>query len=208
MLTEKNHAAEFLLSEGNGSISREQITLAALDEALEAGAVLAQNVLGAATVAAKAGGNTGNGTLTMDATTPLLAGAKVGVYTVRCIAAASNSGTFRVEDPDGFMLGDVVVGATFADDIKFVIADGAADFIVGDGFDIEVAAGNGRYVPYTDAAAATQPAAAVLYAPVQASEGVQRAVAIVRNAEVAEARLVGLTATARQALADAGIIVR
>ena len=92
-----------------------------------------------AAAAAKSGGNaTNTGALTLDATTPILAGAKVGVYMVRCIAAASNSGTFRVSDPDGFVLGDVAVGATFANDIKFAIADGTQDFIVGEGFDITI----------------------------------------------------------------------
>jgi len=109
------------------------------------GAVLGEITVGAATSAAKSGGNTGTGTFTLDGSTPVLAGAKVGVYTVRCTAAASNSGTFRVEDPDGFVLGDVAVGATFSDDIKFVIADGGTDFIVGDGFDVTVAAGSGKY---------------------------------------------------------------
>lgn len=93
-----------------------------------------------AAAAAKAGGNAANtGAITMDATTPVLTGAKPGVYTIRCIAAAANSGTFRVEDPDGFVKGDVAVGATFSDDIKFSIADGSQDFIVGEGFDVTVA---------------------------------------------------------------------
>lgn len=93
-----------------------------------------------ATAAAKAGGNAaGTGTLTLDATTPVLAGAKVGVYAVRCIAAATNGGTFRVTDPDGDVAGDVAVGATFANQLKFSIADGAQDFVVGEGFDITVA---------------------------------------------------------------------
>lgn len=93
-----------------------------------------------ATPAAKAGGNTGNGALTMDATAPIGRGVKPGIYVVRCIVAATNGGTFRIEDPDGTVLGDVAVGATFDDDLKFVIADGSTDFIVGDGFDITVAA--------------------------------------------------------------------
>lgn len=208
MLTEKNYAAEFLLSEGNGEISREHITLAATAVALPAGTVLAEKTLGAASVAAKAGGNTGNGTLTMDVTTPLLVGAMPGVYSVRCTVAAANGGTFEVQDPDGFVLGTVAVGATFSDDLKFVIADGGTDFIVGDGFDITVAAGNGQYVPYSDATAATLPASAILYGPAPISAGTQRAVGIVRSAEVAEDRLTGLTATARKALAARSIIVR
>lgn len=38
--TEGKHTAEFLLSEGNGSISREQVTIAAAAGALAAGTVL------------------------------------------------------------------------------------------------------------------------------------------------------------------------
>lgn len=98
-------------------------------------------------------GNTGNGVMTLDATTPVKPGAKAGVYRVTAIAAAANGGTFRVEDPDGFVLGDVAVGATFDDDIKFAIADGATDFVVGDTFLVTVAAGSGKYVKSLAAAA-------------------------------------------------------
>jgi hypothetical protein len=110
--------------------------------------VLGIETLGAVTSAAKSGGNTGNGALTIDASTPKIAKAKVGVYTVRCIAAATNGGTFRVSDPEGYVIGEVAVGATFANQIKFAIADGSTDFIVGDGFDITIAAGSGHYKAY------------------------------------------------------------
>ena len=110
--------------------------------------VLGKILLGAASSAAKAGGNTGDGALTLDNSTPILAKAKAGVYTVRCIAAATDGGTFRVTDPDGNVLGDVAVGATFANKVKFSIADGATDFVVGDGFDITIAEGSKKYKPY------------------------------------------------------------
>lgn len=96
------------------------------------------------TAAAPVQTGTGNGVMTLDATTPVLAGAKNGTYTATCITAATNSGTFRVEDPDGYVLGDVAVGGTFADDIKFVIADGSTDFVVGDKFTIAVTTSAGR----------------------------------------------------------------
>lgn len=138
------------------------------------GAVVALTTLGTPTVAAKAGGNAANtGALTLDVTTPLRPGAKVGVYTVRCIAAASNSGTFRVEDPDGNVLGDVAVGATFDDDVKFVIADGSQDFIVGEGFDITVpAATTAKIVAWspTGAGGAEVPAG-IAMADVTAADG-------------------------------------
>lgn len=102
------------------------------------GTILMAALAGVATSAAKSGGNTGGGTLTLDATTPVLPGSVPGIYTVRCIEAASNSGTFRVTAPDGVVLGDIAVGSTFSNQLKFAIADVGADFIVGDGFDITV----------------------------------------------------------------------
>lgn len=115
--------------------------------AYKAGTVLGRITAGAVSSAAKSGGNTGTGTLTLDGTNPKRAGAKSGVYSVRCIAAAANNGTFRVEDPDGFVLGDIVMAGgagSFDDDIKFALADGGTDFAVGDGFDVTVAAGSNK----------------------------------------------------------------
>jgi hypothetical protein len=113
--------------------------------ALDRGTLLGRVTLGAASKAAKSGGNAANtGDMTLDVTTPILANAQVGVYTVRCISTASNGGTFRVTAPDGTVLGDVAVAATFANHIKFVIADGSLDFIVGEGFDVTIAAGSGK----------------------------------------------------------------
>jgi len=106
------------------------------------GTALGKITIGAASVASS--GNTGDGTLTMDVTTPILAGAKPGVYLVTCIAAASGGGTFRVQDPDGLVLGDIAVGSTFANQIKFAIADGDTDFAVGDHFHVTLAAGSGK----------------------------------------------------------------
>ncbi len=110
------------------------------------GTLLGRVTKGAAAVAIKAGGNTGNGTLTLDADTPVLAGAKVGLYRVRCIAAAADGGTLRVTDPDGYVIGDVAVGTTHAVGVMFATADGSADLAVGDGWDITIAAGSGKLV--------------------------------------------------------------
>jgi hypothetical protein len=123
--------------------SRDEGVLLA-SNAVVIGTPLGKITLGAVSVAAKTGGNTGNGVFTLDATTPKLAYARAGVYAVRCTAAAANGGTFRVYDPLGRSLGDVAVGGTFANQIKFAIADGATDFIVGDGFDVTIAAGSGK----------------------------------------------------------------
>ncbi len=165
--------------------NNETITIASGAGKLGIGAVLGKVATGAATAAAKSGGNTGNGTLTVDATTPVLAGAKAGVYTVRFISEASDGGRFLVEDPDGIVIGSAAVGETFADQIKFATADGATDFAEGDGFDITVAAGSGKYVASDyDGTNGSKEAVAVLLEPVDATSADVEAIALVRGPAV------------------------
>lgn len=204
--TESRHAGDFLISEANGTRSREQVVVASGAGVLVPGTLLGKVTVGAATTAFA---GTGNGAISMDATTPVLAGAKAGDYTATCVTAAANGGTFRVQDPDGYVLGDVAVGATFANDIKFVISDGATDFIVGDKFTITVAAGSGKYVAYADAALNGAGAAAgILYAKVDATSADADAVIIARDAEAVASYLTGLDAAGTADLAAIGIIVR
>lgn len=145
-------AHDWLAHELDPQLHRKAGTVKSGAGALLTGTVLARIDVGAATAAAKAGGNTGDGAFTLDATNPVRPGAMVGDYLVTCIAAAGNGGTFRVENPNGDVIGDVAVGATFDDDIKFSIADGANDFIVGDAFVVTVAAGSGKWLPISFAA--------------------------------------------------------
>lgn len=88
-------------------------------------------------------GNTGNGTVTA---VTLGIAAKLGTYTLECITASADGGTFKVIDPEGIRLKDAVVGTAYAGPINFTVNDGAADFVVGDKFTIAVAAGSGKYV--------------------------------------------------------------
>jgi hypothetical protein len=217
--TEGLHTGEYLVSEANGYLSREVATIAG-------GNYVAGTVLGkighaatasvAAAGAGAAGANTGNGTLTMDATAPVASAAKVGIYTVKCIAVATNGGTFRVTDPDGFLVGDVAVGATYSDDVKFAIADGATDFVVGDGFAITVAVGSGKYTGLDPSkATGAEVAVAILYEGCDASTVDQKRTITARSSEVnglALAWPAGITdqqkATAIANLAGRGIIVR
>lgn len=139
--TETLHAGGFIVSEANGFLSREQITLLS-GENVVAGEVLGKVALGAGSSAAYAG-NTGDGA--MGAIT-VGAGAKPGVYKLSVIEPAANAGKFQVEDPDGIVIGTGTVAVAFsAGGIGFTLADGATDFIAGDGFDITVAAGSGKY---------------------------------------------------------------
>lgn len=205
-------------TEGPNRISRDEGVLAsgASADVSIPGLVVGKIAVGAATPAAKSGGNTGNGVLTMDATTPVLAGAKPGVYMLRVVSAASNGGTFRVTDPEGFVLGEVAVGSTFSNDIKFSVADGSSDFIVGDGFDVTVAVGSGKYAPLTlTGNNGSEKAAAILLENVDASAADKRVVLLARHAEVVLQSLVwpvGITTeqknAALAALETKGIVAR
>ncbi|MCK2149525.1 head decoration protein [Marinobacter alexandrii] len=206
--------ASFIVSESNGYRSRDAGTVDATAAALVPGTVMGKIVTGGASVVADAG-NTGGGTLTLDATTPVLAGAQVGDYTATCIVAAAAGGTFRVENPDGFVLGDVDVGVAFADKIAFTINDGTPDFAVGDLFTVTVAAGSGNFVRHDPAANdGSQIEAGVLYEGVSLGEVVSRTI-VVRDDEVrgsdltyaAGADAAQITAS-DAALAALGIIVR
>lgn len=214
--TEPDALSDVLKTE-MGTYSRDTVTIVSGAGSLTVGMVLGKITKGTATSAAKSGGNTGNGTLTVDATAPVRAGAKVGVYAVRLVAAASDAGTFRVTDPDGYVLGDVAVGATFDNDIKFATADGATDFAVGDGFDITVAAGSSKWAPHNPTAVdGREVAAGVLLGPVDATSADAIAVICSRQAEVSWAGLKWHAsvddntkkAAAAAQLAAAGILVR
>lgn len=87
-------------------------------------------------------GNTGDGTVTGFA---LAAGgpAKVGDYKLVCIAAAADSGTFELYDPNGELVGTVTVGTAFTGGgVTFTVNDGATDFVVGDLFTLAISAGS------------------------------------------------------------------
>lgn len=212
-ITERLHAGGFIISKAMGNRSLDNATLLS-GQNLKAGTVVGLITLAGASETHA--GATGNGVLTLDATNPVRQGAKVGVYKATLITAAANGGTFRVEDPDGVVLGDVAVAATFDDDIKFVIADGATDFIVGDIFLITVAAGSGKATVFTPAAQnGSQAAGGILLADTDASAADVACALVVRDAEVNGLELTwpggisaGDKAAAIAKLAVAGLIVR
>lgn len=87
---------------------------------------------------------TGNGTITQK-----VAGKnkKPGLYVVACTVAATNGGTFTVTDPEGNVIGTIVLTVDsghgtsptyfYSDDISFKMTVGATDYIVGDTFSID-----------------------------------------------------------------------
>jgi len=184
--TENLHAGACIASEATGTRSRDAITVLS-GQNLKANAVLGKVTKGAASSAAFAG-NTGTGAM---GTVTLGAGAKVGVYKLVIIEPGANAGVFTVEDPDGVTIGRGTVAVAFsAGGLSFTLAD-ATDFVAGDGFNITVAAGSGKYVEYDDAGTdGREVAAGILFDDVDASSADKPGVAIVRAAEIASAKLV------------------
>lgn len=212
-LTEGKHAGEFLISEASGHRSREEITVASGAD-LSPCTVLGKGTSGTVGAAVADGGNTGDGTIgTVTAGTET----ETGTYELVCITAATNAGTFEVRAPSGAQLPDdaTVAVAYTSDHLNFTIADGAADFVVGDKFTVAVS-GTGKYEALDLAGVdGTQKAAGVLYNAANAATADVQAAGIVRDAEVRSSDLTwpaGITApqqaTAEAELAALGIIVR
>lgn len=133
---------------GNLKLVTQPITILSGEGVVKRGTVLGQQTSGAATAAAKSGGNTGNGTCTAVSSKGI---AVTGVYKVRCTIAGTNTATFDLYKPDGGLIDQEQLSgsggtAVFANaHLGFTITDGSTDFIVGDGFDITVAAASGKY---------------------------------------------------------------
>lgn len=191
VVTEPLHTGGFLLSmDGEHNLSRDKGTVKSGSGVLVPGQVMAEVPIATGDAVAVSQTGTGNGVLTIDATTPLLPGAKVGKYKATCIAAATNSGTFRVADPDGRVLGDVDVGATFADQVKFAIADGSTDFVVGDAIIVNVKSFASVFVPYDETGAdGSQFASAILWQGLDATSSAVVATFVTRHAEVIDSML-------------------
>lgn len=102
-----------------------------------AGDTCAISAVAGTAVGAAVAGNTGNGTITGAPT--VAAGAVPGVYQLIAIEPGTDAGKFEMEDPNGVILGTVVVGveATLGG-LTFTIADGSTDFVSGDRFTITV----------------------------------------------------------------------
>lgn len=206
-LTEGRYSGEFMISEGNGTISREAVTLDTGD--LQPGTVLGKITKGAATAALVAGG-TGNGTFSA---VTLGAGSKVGVYSLIATAATK----FNIEDPDGVLLGVVTLGTEFVGGgLTFTFTAGVTPHVAGDRATITVAAGTSKYVAYNqDGVNGSEIAAGILYNAADATSDDQLVTIIARSAEVNGDELVwpadieaGEKTVAIGQLATLGIIVR
>lgn len=136
--------AEFLVSEANGYRSRDQVTVAST-AALAAGRVLGKITAGAAGSATAQSGNTGNASV---GTVTKRANVQVGTYNVEFISDTE----FILIAPDGTTVGNGQTGTAFSagNHLGFTITAGATAMAAGDGFNIAVAAGSGKYAAWND----------------------------------------------------------
>lgn len=128
------------------NFSRRKYTLAGgsgSDRVVQVGQVLGRRLFGTPTGAA--GTNSGNGGI---GSISLKSLAKLGTYSLVCVAAATNGGRFSVVDPDGIRLADALVGVAYVGThLGLTISDGTNDFVVGDSFTVTVPEGDKKLVP-------------------------------------------------------------
>lgn len=143
--TENKKIGNLVLSEEPRNFSRTAAILLLGAGVLALGTVLGKRTKSTVGTVTPGGGDTGDG---VPGAATLGADAQVGTYILRCIAAAANAGDFAIETPSGQRLAqDLTVAVAYVSDhLNLTIADGGADFIVGDSFTV-VISGDDKYVP-------------------------------------------------------------
>lgn len=157
---------------GEPPVRHRAVTIAGFQNAigskLKRGTLLGRSSVGDAVTSVKASGaNTGNGTIAMDGTTPVLAAGLNGTYKVRMTAATA----FTVTDPTGATVGTGATGTPFSNEIKFTVTVGGVAFVAGDGFDIAINAEDTYLVSVKTATDGSQTPSAILAADTDTSAG-------------------------------------
>ena len=216
--SESTTLGDVLKCEAPNLYSREAVTVLAgdgEDRMLKVGSAIARRTRSTVTVTADEG-NTGDGEATLS--DPALGAlAEAGIYRLACITAGADGGTFQVLSPRGYVLPNLAVGTAYeGGHLNLTVADGAADFAVGDTFTIEVS-GDGKVVGLDPTAVdGTAEAVGIAAFDVTAPDGTDAEVtAILRDAILADRAIVwpaGITEVAQAAaIADLevrGILVR
>jgi hypothetical protein len=217
VFSEANRVSDWLKWEEDSRHSRDDIILLS-GQKLASGAVIGKTQVGATAAAVAFASSTGNGV--MGAIT-VTGSAKVGLHKLVVIEPAANAGVFEVEDPDGKVIGRGNVAAVFtAQGLSFTLADGATDFISGDGFDITVTGGTEKWKEHDPAGSdgSERPAGILLFAVDASATGSNAdtpCTAITRQAIIGDADITwktGMTAPQKvvslAALKALGIIAR
>lgn len=218
VLTEGARVGAAIMSEANLHRSRENCPVGAETTILVNG-LMGRKAVPADVTVTQAFAGTGNGVMT-PASPAVSSKVKDGTYKIIFTAAASDAGSFKVEDPTGKEIGIGSVGVAFNKEIKFTIADGATDFVVGDTFDFIVAAdspGDFVYVAYDPAGTdgSEVPVGYSIYGAVTGEEETTETAGLVRECELngnciawPEGITAAQKADALQALEARQIIVR
>ena len=191
---------DFVISEGDDFLSRDNAVVTQTGTAIKSGTILTQVDTGTGAFAMDAGatGNPTSGAITVGAA------AIPGAYVIEFTAATK----FTVEAPNGVTIGTGTLGAAFsAGGLGFTLTAGGTAAVAGDTAKITVAAGTGKYIPYT-AGGAAGVASAILYTGLPADTGDKKVVIFNKDIEVSRDKLTGLDATAEAQLRLVGIKVR
>lgn len=212
-LIEGRHPGEFVMTEANGTRSRESLRIAA-SQTIEANSILVARAVAAyvtATPSADAG-NTGNATIAME-TPAVTADVRDGRY----IGVATAATKVEWEGPDGKKIGTSTHGTPFTKGgISVTITAGGTPNVAGDRFYVDVAADAEDFEHAAFAPGDNLPIAGIAIYPANTGDAqTTRIAAIVRDAEANGHCIAwpeGITgpqkADAVQGLSALGIIVR
>lgn len=193
--------ADFVLSEASGMRSRSKAVATQSGTAIKSGTVMTRQDGGTAAFAMDAGstGNPTSGAITVGTA------AQAGVHRIVFQSAT----TFQVEGPNGVLIDNGTLGAAFnAGGLTFTLTAGGTPAVANDTAKITVAAGAGKYIPYT-ANGAAGPAEAILYTDLPGAVSGDAAVVVFdSDCEVRRGALTGLDAAGEADLLKRGIKVR
>jgi hypothetical protein len=182
--------------------TRDEITVLEGEGVLEPGTVLSAVWDGGTAVSAASAGNTGDGVMGAIVVGP---NARNGVYRLTITAEATDAGSFVVTDSAGSIIGFGEVDVAFdGGGLEFTLADGAADFVVGDQFTITVSDQELGFVAYEEGLTAN----AILAYHIDTTDEDVKTVGVMRNAVVREGYLIGADALALEQLQVSGIVAR
>ena len=216
VLTEGIHPVEFIMSEASWHRSRDAVKVAA-SQTVVPGNLLGGKAVAADVTTAQSRSGTGNGVLTF-ANPATSSKVKNGRYVVTLTGAGATA-PFQVEGPDGNVIGTGAVGTAFDKEVKFTLADGAADFVAGDQLflDIGVEPTDYEHVPWDPAGTdgSEKVRGIACYGVVTGAGETKKITALTRDAEV-NGKLLNLpngvtaaqTAAAHAGLRALGVIVR
>lgn len=210
-------SGRFIIGQNDFDVNNEEVVLDAIaGTALRDGRVMGKRTRGAQVVGAPvAGNNAGNGVFAANPTAD--ANVAPGDYLIEIVEDVANAGRIKVTGPDGTITRGNV-GAAVDGQLNFTLNDGAADFVAGDNWKVNVSYpnANGRWCPVNPAAVdGTQIAAGILYGDREINASTQKATVVAHGPQAVNGRLLDFGALdnnqkvlAEAQLAQQGIRVR